>query len=59
MQDKVCGNCEYGLMSRTGVRICVKHNIYYVSDTDSCPSYFNYRKEQIYNQIIRKKENKK
>ena len=51
MQTNLCGNCDYALLTATGARLCVRHNIYVAIDGTACMGYFNSKKNQIYNQI--------
>lgn len=51
METNLCGNCDYALMTATGARFCVRHNVYVAIDGTACMGYFNRKKNQIYNQI--------
>ena len=53
MNDKLCGNCDYAFTNATNKRLCVKHRMYVAEDDEACISYFNYRKTQIYNKLLR------
>ena len=53
MNDKLCGNCDYAFTNATGKRLCVKNRIYVPEESPACISYFNYKKTEIYNKILR------
>ncbi len=51
MITNLCGNCDFSRITTSGVRRCCRFSKE-VSETDTCDKYFNYRKTEIYNNLL-------